>query len=199
MQHNIAIPQSTSSYIKLLQLLLAVVLLWFVLHSWVLAKQQGHYLLQQHSQQLMRETLYALSHTAAYLINSDQLEGLEQLTQHIAANPYLHDVVIYDSNGVRMSWSQNSSSARLLYHPEQTEPLLAMVEEIRLEQQLLGYIKISVKTDASLLPGYADWQLLMQQFLGLLLMAGITVFLLKRGFTRWSRQSVRWQGPGRSH
>mgnify|MGYP006154360679 CR=1 FL=1 len=100
------------------------------------------------SSQLMRETLATLSHTAAYLIENDQLDGLEQLTQHIAASPYLHDVVVYDANGVRMSWSEGSAPARLLYGPTQSEQLQAMVQSINKDQQLLGYIKLSLRQDA---------------------------------------------------
>lgn len=190
-QNDIPIPYSTSSTIKLLQVGIAVIGIWLLLHSWVLIQQQGKQLLQQQSSQLMRETLAALSHTAAYLIEHDQLAGLEQLTQHIAASPYLHDVVVYDANGVRMSWSENSAPARLLYGPSQAEQLQAMVQPISKDQQLLGYIKLSLRQDASLEQISQSWQQLMQQLLGMLILAGSIGFLLRRGFSRLSRQSLR--------
>ena len=190
-QNDIPLPNSTSSTIKLLQIAVAVLGIWLLLHSWVLLQQQGRHLLQQQSSQLMRETLATLSHTAAYLIENDQLDGLEQLTQHIAASPYLHDVVVYDANGVRMSWSEGSAAARLLYSPTQVEPLQAMVQPISKDQQLLGYIKLSLRLDASLTPIAMPWQRLMQQLLIMLVLAGIIGFLLRRGFSRFSRQSLR--------
>ncbi|MDX3773301.1 hypothetical protein QE250_04150 [Chromatiaceae bacterium AAb-1] len=191
MQNNIAIPATTSSTIKLLQLAIGIAGLWLLLQSWVFTQQQGISLLQQHSTQLMRETLKTLSHTAAYLIENDQLDGLEQMTRHIAASNYLHDVVVYDANGVRMSWSDNTAAARVLYSPAHDEPLLPMVQEIMKDQQLLGYIKISLRLDESLTPIAHRWQQLMHQILGMLLLAGIVTFFLKKGFSRFSRQSFR--------
>lgn len=191
MQNHIAIPDTTSSTIKLVQIALAVLGIWLLLQAWVYTQQQGKALLQQQSSQLMRETLSALSHTAAYLIENDQLDGLEQLTQHIAASPYLHDVVVYDANGVRMSWSEGSTAARLLYGPSQSEQLQAMVQPITKDQQLLGYIKLSLRLDASVTPVAIRWQQLMQQLLAMLVLAGVIGFLLRRGFARLSRQSLR--------
>ncbi|MBZ9612113.1 AhpA/YtjB family protein [Rheinheimera maricola] len=195
MQNDIPIPDSTSSTIKLLQIGIAVLGIWLLLHSWVLTQQQGKQLLLQQSSQLMRETLTALSHTAAYLIENDQLDGLEQLTQHIAASPYLHDVVVYDANGVRMSWSEGSAPARLLYSPAQNEQLQAMVQPISKDQQLLGYIKLSLRLDASLTLISMSWQQMMQQLLAMLVLAGIVGFMLRRGFSRFSRQSLRLRRP----
>lgn len=191
MQNDIPIPDSTSSTIKLLQIAIAVIGIWLLLHSWVLTQQQGKHLLQQQNSQLMQEMLTALSHTAAYLIENDQLDGLEQLTQHIAASQYLHDVVVYDANGVRMSWSEGSAPARLLYSPSQTEQLQAMVQTITKDQQLLGYIKLSLRQDASLTPISQSWQQMMQQLLAMLVLAGVVGFMLRRGFSRLSRQSLR--------
>lgn len=191
MQNDIPIPDSTSSTIKLLQIAIAIIGIWLLLHSWVLTQQQGKRLLQQQNSQLMQEMLTALSHTAAYLIENDQLDGLEQLTQHIAASQYLHDVVVYDANGVRMSWSEGSAPARLLYGPAQTEQLQAMVQTITKDQQLLGYIKLSLRLDASLTPISLSWQQMMQQLLAMLVLAGIVGFMLRRGFSRLSRQSLR--------
>ena len=191
MQNHIAIPDTTSSTIKLVQIAVAVLGIWLLLQAWVYTQQQGKALLQQQSSQLMRETLTALSHTAAYLIEHDQLDGLEQLTRHIAASPYLHDVVVYDANGVRMSWSEHSAPARLLYGPAHTELLEPMVQPITKDQQLLGYIKLSLRLDTSLNDISLSWQMLMQQLLGMLILAGFVGFLLRRGFSRFSRQSLR--------
>jgi len=195
MPNDIPIPDTTSSTIKLLQIAIAIGGIWLLLHSWMLTRQQGQQLLQQQSSQLMRETLTALSHTAAYLIEHDQIDGLEQLTQHIADSPYLHDVVVYDANGVRMSWSENSAPARLLYGPSQQQPLQAMVQPIRKNQQLLGYIKLSFRLDSALNQIHYSWQQLMQRLMAMLILAGIIGFLLRRGFSRFSRQSLRLRAP----
>ncbi len=191
MQNNIAIPAQTSSAIKLLQLAVAVAGLWLLLHSWVVTQQQGEDLLREQSTQLMRETLKTLSSTAAYLIENDQLDGLTQMTNDIATSAYLHDVVVYDANGVRMSWSDGSAPARRLYAPSSDEALLPMVQEITREQQLLGYIKVSLRLDESVLPVAQGWQQLMHQVMAMILLAGVITFFLKRGFSRFSRQSFR--------
>lgn len=188
MQHHSLSGHGYSSVITILQLAVAVVGIWFILHSWSAARAEGQRVLQQQNQLLMRETLIALSHTAGYLLENDQLEGLSQLTQNLAENPFLHDVVVYDANGVRLSWSEANSAARLLYRPDQPLPLIPMVQEIRVNNQLLGYIKISVLNDKSLFPGYSYWQQLMQQMLGLLLLTGAIGMLLKRSFYQLSQR-----------
>jgi membrane protein len=190
MQKDIPIPDSTSSTIKLLQLAAAIAGIWLLLHSWVMTQQQGRQILQHQSSQLMRETLTTLSHTVAYLIEHDQLDGLEQLIQQIAASPYLYDVVVYDANGVRMSWSENSAPAQMLYGTKQKEHLQAMVQPIMKHQQLLGYIKLSVRLDASLSKINLSWQHLMQQFMIMLILAGVVGFLLRRGFAGLTQQSL---------
>ncbi|HAW93994.1 MULTISPECIES: AhpA/YtjB family protein [unclassified Arsukibacterium] len=195
MQNNIAIPSSTSSFIKLVQLAIAVAGVWFVLHSWVNTSNQGQAILQSQAEQLMRENLITLSQAAAYLIEHDQLDGLEQLTQNIAASPFLYDVVFYDSNGVRISWSEASAAARLMYGKFASQPLVPMVQEIRSQQQLLGYIKISLQPDTKLNPSFARWQNLMQQLLLLLLITGLTGYLLRRSFSRLSRHGFRLHKP----
>lgn len=195
MQIHSLIANTTSSYIKLLQVAFAVLGIWLLLQAWVVTQQQGKLLLQQQSSQLMRETLITLADTAAYLIENDQLDGLEQLTQNVASSTYLYDVVVYDANGVRMSSSENSSPAYQLYHPEHNETLAPMVQPIIKQQQLLGYIKLSLRLDATLSPIAKPWQELMQQVLLMLLLAGAIGFLLRRGFSRFSRQSMRLKPP----
>lgn len=195
MQHHSVSAHKYSSFITLLQLAIAVLGIWFILHSWVSARAEGQRVLQQQNQLLMRETLVALSYTAGYLLENDQLEGLSQLTQHIAENPFLHDVVVYDANGVRLSWSEANTPARLLYRPDQPLPLIPMVQEIRVNEQLLGYMKISLLHDQNLFPGYSYWQQLMQQMLGLLLLTGAVTMLLKRSFYRLNQRYRRLPPP----
>ncbi|MDX1536673.1 AhpA/YtjB family protein [Arsukibacterium sp.] len=195
MQNNIAIPSSTSSFIKLVQLAIAVAGIWFVLHSWVKTSYQGQAILQNQAEQLMRENLLTLSQAAAYLIEHDQLDGLEQLTRNIAASPFLYDVVFYDSNGVRISWSEASAAARVMYGKFASQPLVPLVQEIRNEQQLLGYIKISLQPDTKLNPSFARWQQLMHHLLLLLLLTGLIGYLLRRSFSRFSRQGFRLTKP----
>ncbi|MCC5453000.1 hypothetical protein LMJ53_14855 [Rheinheimera sp. UJ51] len=188
MQHHSLSGHRYSSFITLLQLALAVLGIWFILHSWGAARTEGQQLLMQQNKLLMRETLIAMSYTAGYLLENDELEGLSQLTQHIAENPFLHDVVVYDANGVRISWSEANSAARLLYRPDQPLALIPMVEEIRVNNELLGYIKLSLLQDEKLFPGYHSWQQLMQQILGLLLLTGAVGMLLKRNVSLLSQR-----------
>ncbi|CAM3866811.1 AhpA/YtjB family protein [Rheinheimera salexigens] len=195
MQNHSVIANTTASYIKLLQVALAVLGIWLLLQAWVMTQQQGKALLQQQSSQLMRETLITLADTAGYLIENDQLDGLEQLTQNVASSNYLFDVVVYDANGVRMSSSENSGPAYQLYNPDYIEALTPMVQPIVKRQQLLGYMKFSLRLDASLTPIAQPWQDLMQQLLLMLLLAGVVGFLLRRGFSRFSRQSLRLKPP----
>jgi uncharacterized membrane protein affecting hemolysin expression len=145
-----------------------------LLQWWQQSNKHGEQLFAEQSAVLMRETLKALAQTCAYLIENDQLEGLKALTQQMASNPYLHDVVVYDANGVRLSESVGSEPARLLYAPQTPDHLLPMVQEIYQGNQLLGYIKISLKQYSSFDAVSSSWHQLMEQVLWML---GFTVLL----------------------
>ncbi|MDP4534828.1 AhpA/YtjB family protein [Alkalimonas collagenimarina] len=186
----------TSRLVKLLQLLLAVLGLWLILHSWVSLKAQGTLLLQQQSEQLMRSTLQSMADTAVYLLENDQLDALNQLNHHIATNPYVYDVAVYDSNGSRISGSEPTLPARQLYALDYQEKLLPLLHDIRNEHgELLGYIRISLRTEQQNLPLQRGWHQLMQQVLWLLVLAGLVTFFLKRGHSRFSRLSLRVRKP----
>ena len=187
-QHN-----KNSKYFRLAQLLLALLGIWVLSQWWLNSSQQGERLFQQQSAELMRSTLIALSHTAAYLIENDQLESLNQLTTHIAATPYLQDVVVYNANGVKLSASEGTAPAQLLYAPQHQQPLLAMVQEIYQNDRVIGYIKISMKLDASLLPVTQAWQQLMRQVFWMLLLSGLVAFMLRGSWTKLMQQWHKWR------
>jgi uncharacterized membrane protein affecting hemolysin expression len=167
-------PKKSAKIWRGMQFVLAVCGFILLLQWWQQTNKQGEQLFAEQSAVLMRETLKALAQTCAYLIENDQLEGLKALTQQMASNPYLHDVVVYDANGVRLSESAGSEPARLLYAPQTPDHLLPMVQEIYQGTQLLGYIKISLKQHSSFDAVSKSWHQLMQQ---LLWMLGFTVLL----------------------
>lgn len=171
------IPKKSSKLFRLLQLLLATIGCVVLLQWWHYSSAQGQRLFSEQSSVLMRETLKALAQTAAYLIENDQLDGLNELTQQLAASPYLHDVVVYDANGVRMSESPGSDPAQLLYAPQYEVELQPMIQEIYQGKQLLGYIKISLKQDTGFSAVSSAWHDMMEQLLWMLLLAGMIALM----------------------
>lgn len=171
------IPKKSSKLFRLLQLLLATIGCVVLLQWWHYSSAQGQRLFSEQSSVLMRETLKALAQTAAYLIENDQLDGLNELTQQLAASPYLHDVVVYDANGVRMSESPGSEPAQLLYAPQYEVELQPMIQEIYQGKQLLGYIKISLKQDTGFSAVSSAWHDMMEQLLWMLLLAGMIALM----------------------
>lgn len=161
------------------QFLLAVAGLVLLTHWWQHSNKQGEQLFGEQSAVLMRETLKALAQTCAYLIENDQLDGLKALTQQMASNPYLHDVVVYDANGVRLSESSGSEPARLLYAPQTPDHLLPMVQEIYQGEQRLGYIKISLKQHSSFDAVSKSWHALMEQMAWMLGFACLLALMLR--------------------
>lgn len=169
---------------KTLQLLLALCGCLALAHWWQQTDRQGEELFAQQSSVLMRETLRALAQTAAYLIENDQLEGLKALTQQMASNPYLHDVVVYDANGVRLSESGETEPANLLFAPQHSTLLQPMVQEIYQNNQLLGYIRISLKQEASFGTVASNWQYLMQQLMWMCVFA-VMIGVMLRSSLQW--------------
>jgi uncharacterized membrane protein affecting hemolysin expression len=184
------IPKKSSRLFRLLQLLLASIGLLVLLQWWHYNSAQGQRLFAEQSSVLMRETLKALAQTAAYLIENDQLDGLNELTQQLAASPYLHDVVVYDANGVRMSESPGSDPAQLLYAPQYDVALHPMVQEIYQGKQLLGYIKISLKQDTSFSAVSGAWHDMMEQLLWMLALAGLIALMARSSLLLLSHRLV---------
>lgn len=184
------IAKKSSRLFRLLQLMLASVGLLVLLQWWHYNSAQGQRLFAEQSSVLMRETLKALAQTAAYLIENDQLDGLNELTQQLAASPYLHDVVVYDANGVRMSESPGSEPARLLYAPQYEVELQPMVQEIYQGKQLLGYIKISLKQDTGFSAVSSAWHEMMEQLLWMLLLAGLIALMARSSLLLLSHRLV---------
>ncbi|WP_337843270.1 hypothetical protein [Rheinheimera sp.] len=184
MQFQFGNQEKKSRLYRLAQVVLVALGILVLSQWWWTSHKQGEQLFQQQSEELMRSTLVALSHTAAYLIVNDQLESLNQLTTHIANTPYLQDVVVYDANGAKLSASKSASPALVMYAPQFQPELLALVQEIEQDGRVIGYIKISMKLDASLLPVTQAWQQLMQQVVWMLWVAGLVAFVV-RGL--WSR------------
>ncbi len=174
-----ALSKKSARWFRWLQLGLAIVGMLALLQWWHYSDERGERLFAAQSEVLMRETLKALAQTAAYLIENDQLEGLTQLTKQMASNPYIHDVVVYDVNGVRLSETTASHYAQLLYAPSQSPELFPMVQEIYRDTQLLGYIKISLKQDTGFSAVSTAWDSLMEQVLWMLALSGVLALLLR--------------------
>lgn len=164
---------------RTVQLVLAISGIIILQQWWQQSNKHGEQLFAEQSAVLMRETLKALAQTCAYLIENDQLEGLKALTQQMASNPYLHDVVVYDANGVRLAESAGSEPARLLYAPQTPGHLLPMVQEIYQGEQLLGYIKISLRQYSSFDAVSQSWHNLMEQLAWMLGFAALLMLMLR--------------------
>jgi|JI7StandDraft_1071085.scaffolds.fasta_scaffold01427_11 uncharacterized membrane protein affecting hemolysin expression len=178
-QTSKALSKKSARWFRWVQLGLAIVGILALLQWWHYSDERGEQLFAAQSEVLMRETLKALAQTAAYLIENDQLEGLTQLTKQMASNPYIHDVVVYDVNGVRLSETAASHYAQLLYAPSQSPELFPMVQEIYRDTQLLGYIKISLKQDTGFSAVSTAWDSLMEQVLWMLGLSGVLALLLR--------------------
>jgi len=169
---------------QFVQFALAVAGLVLLLQWWHLSQKEGQRLFAEQSSVLMREQLKALAQTCAYLIENDQLDGLQALVKQMATNPYLNDVMVYDANGVKLAASGDGDSASLLYAPQQKNDLLPMVQEIYQGDQLKGYLKVSLLQGASFAKVGVSWGQLMHQLLWMLGFAGVLTLMF--------RSSLQW-------
>lgn len=169
---------------QFVQFALAIAGLVMLLQWWHLSQKEGQRLFAEQSSVLMREQLKALAQTCAYLIENDQLDGLQALVKQMATNPYLNDVMVYDANGVKLAASGDGDSAALLYAPQQKNDLLPMVQEIYQDNQLKGYLKVSLLQGASFAKVSVSWGQLMHQLLWMLGFAGILTLMF--------RSSLQW-------
>lgn len=165
---------------QIVQFVLAIAGIVLLLQWWHLSQKEGQRLFAEQSSVLMREQLKALAQTCAYLIDNDQLDGLQALVKQMASNPYLHDVMVYDANGVVLAKSGDTDAARLLYAPQQKNDLLPMVQEIFQGTQLRGYLKVSLVQGASFAKVSQSWGQLMHQLLWMFAFSGVLALLLRR-------------------
>lgn len=199
MSRQITYVKTSSLNRKFFQLLGALLLFVVSLNIWLNINSKGELLLNENVLVLADNILLQTSHSAAFYIENDDLDSLQQLTESALESDYIHEMLIYDERGVVLSQSSNavSTKERFLQPDSQQNKNLApvlpipFVKEIRNNDgQLLGFVRITVLRKYLQQQGVNFVQTINKQILLLALLAGFIGYLLTIGMRPFSANSI---------
>lgn len=202
---------TTSVYRRLAQLTIAIGLLIVLFAKWIDADNQSKQLLTDNHSDLAYAQVNQSAQVAAHFIDDKQLKQLTRMLNDLTAQPFIIQAMVYDHKGSELARSSQAKTA-LEHYKQITEPFdgytpkiplieqsseqplkqgKAIISEIRLEDKLLGFIRVNYLQQQALQAPLTAQQQIMEQVMLIGLLSGVMGFLLTRGFGRFSRNSFR--------
>ncbi|MBR9726485.1 AhpA/YtjB family protein [Shewanella intestini] len=172
---------------RLLQVALAIALIWGLSHLWQTNLKNGQQLIQSQTEIMARLLAQQVSTSAApamYLQNDEQLQWLANtLTQ----DPKVVSIHIYSSQGVRLAFAQNLTNEE--YAPDSDEmkqlllPYPPLIENVIQKNSNLGYVEIRLNLSHFFeeIKVLHEKSMNMQQMM--LIVAGVIGFILSRALS----------------
>lgn len=184
-------PKLSSSYNKISQLAIAIVILLITLNMWVYSyldekshiKQQLKNMAHSHSQLVVKSVVR---------LWNEKPEVFQEFISETSEFPWVKDISIYDKTGQLRYASEQQLPLTTLYGFEgETGDVSHNYTTVVLPIEKVGYVRITAVNDVFVasLSKAAEQQY--TDFRVMLILAGIVGFLLTRGFSRFSRQSYR--------
>lgn len=184
-------PKLSSSYNKISQLAIAIVILLITLNMWVYSyldekshiKQQLKNIAHSHSQLVVKSVVR---------LWNEKPEVFQEFISETSEFPWVKDISIYDKTGQLRYASEQQLPLTTLYGFEgETGDVSHSYTTVVLPIENVGYVRITAVNDVFVanLSKAAEQQY--TDFRVMLILAGIVGFLLTRGFSRFSRQSYR--------
>lgn len=199
--NEILYPQITPIYNKLLQIGVAIVLLLMILNLSIMGVDDSEEQLDQHFNQVAKQYLEQAVNTAKILIASNDKKQLQAFVNTLNATDFVQEARLYDLKGQVIAETDTSHSVNHLFGIERgsedkSGTYVPFVEEIR-GDKLQGYLRLNLlKADVvATLQTQINSQF--ELFRIMLIVAVGAGFLFTRGFTRFSRQSLRLAKPSR--
>lgn len=180
---------------KFTQLVTAFVLLIVTISLWLNVSSQGEAMLEENAIVLAENILLQTSHSARTYISEDDINSLDQLTDSALKSDYILEMVIYDDKGIVLSKSNNAitTKARFITQLNQdVQPLMPtpFVKEVRdEEEQLLGFVRITVLKKSLQQSGNLFIHRISQQIVLLAFIAGLIGYLFTVGLRPFSTHS----------
>ncbi|WDE12850.1 AhpA/YtjB family protein [Thalassomonas haliotis] len=202
-------PKISSIYNKILQLAIAIVFIIVLMNLWLAVANRGQVTIEQHFDHLGDIYLEQVAVAVLTLLEKNQKEksprqgnnrqDLQLYIDQLGQMPMVKDVSLYDPQGRLLVQSNSAETVKDLFglspaSSDRSKFYVPFVQELR-NDKLRGYLRLSIEKSAftsELNTTNHD----AQRLLGLMLiMAGLTGFLLTRGFSRFSRQGYRLAKP----
>lgn len=188
-------PKLSPIYNKILQLVIAILLLVFLMNLWVNSRDEQQINIQAHAHKIGTFYLGQAAISATPYLTQQQPEILQQYVDSLAKESLVKSVQVYDLTGQSIASSERAESVNDLYgislnKTNQTDEIIPFVQELR-TGELQGYVRLSLYR--SVLVDELE-QSSREQFdvmRILMIIAGVIGFLLTRGLNRFSRQGFR--------
>jgi uncharacterized membrane protein affecting hemolysin expression len=177
---------------KFSQLIAAVVLLIVTLNIWASISSNGRTLVSENAQVLADNILLQTAHSAAHYIEANDTRALNTLADSALKSQYIHEIIIYDKRGVVLSQSENAvtTTERFLTNINQLlheqAPLPYVTEVRNATSTLVGYVRITVLTNALQQDAALFVNAISKRTLLLALFAGAIGYLLTIGLRPFS-------------
>ncbi|MGB1263914.1 MAG: AhpA/YtjB family protein [Cognaticolwellia sp.] len=187
-------PKLSSIYNKILQLLVAILLIVLLMNFWVNSRDEQQAQIQMHADKIGQLYLAQAASSAMPYLSKKQSQ-LQQYTDSLLQQPLVKSVHIYDATGQVIASSARAESINDLFgislnKINQTQAITPFVQELR-SDKLHGYIRLSLHRSilADELSSNSRSQYDIMRLL--MIVAGVIGFLLTRGLNRFSRQGFR--------
>lgn len=188
-------PKLSPIYNKILQLVIAILLLVFLMNLWVNSRDEQQINIQAHAHKVGSLYLGQAAISALPNLIQQQPEKLQQYVDSLSQEPLVKSVQVYDLTGQSIASSLGAESINDLYgislnKANQTDEIIPFVQELR-NEELQGYVRLSlyrsVLVDELEQSSRAQFDVMRI----LMIIAGVIGFLLTRGLNRFSRQGFR--------
>jgi membrane protein len=184
-------PSSYSIFKRIANLVLAIVGCIACINLWLISSEQS---LNWHSKQANQLGVSLSSLSGNILISSlieNNSEKLSQQLSYIVADPHVAGVSLYDNKGSVLADNNSAASVVAAYKSNSISPLV-FVQNITHNQQIIGYLSITLKKK-EVMAYHSEYQKqLNQQVQMLMILAAIAGILITRAFYKVRyRQLIR--------
>ncbi len=187
-------PSAFSIFKRIANLALVVIACLICVKLWLLSTEQANNWHAKQASQLGRSLAQYGAKVLAPVVKSNQPEQIAQQLALLAQDPHVVSVTIFDFQGRVMDSTKTNTSVLAAFVLEDNMPIV-FVEEIREDDQILGYLRLLLDEQKVMLyhdDYQAHWY---EQLLVLMLLSALLGLLLCRAFYKF--QYRHWVKPKR--
>nr|WP_256260876.1 AhpA/YtjB family protein [Shewanella sp. NIFS-20-20] len=178
--------KKSHKFIRVVQFIVALLLIFALIHLWQTSLLQGQLLLKTQSEKMARLLVQQAAQGAAPALQLQNDEQLQWLATALVQDPKVLAVSIYSSEGHRLAYAQNINDklevdAALLVDISKQYP--AYVEPVYQDGIHLGYVEAYLVKGSMLKQIKQAHTINMEQQEIMLLVAGLIGFLLSRALS----------------
>ncbi|MDO6640071.1 AhpA/YtjB family protein [Shewanella sp. 5_MG-2023] len=172
---------------RLIQISIAVILLFALVHLWKSSLNNGQQLLSSQTQIMARLLAQQVANGAAPAMHLQNDEQLQWLANALVLDPKVMSVNMYSTQGVRLAFAQSVSDIEFdaddKVLTEMLSPYPPLIENVLQGDNNLGYIEVRLNLHIFFDELKSHYQENMKQQQIMLIIAGIIGLLLSRVFS----------------